>query len=435
VEREDERSPALSEAVRNKLRIVLSVVVAFVALAPVRAAANQQLDLRENWALQSSCKAGALGEVVSTAQFKPEHWYKATIPSTVMAAQVANGEFKDLFYSDNLRKLSPAGDPYGCSWWYRTEFRLPASFAGKQTWLHLNGVNTRANVWLNGHLLAGARDIAGSYRLFELDATPLLTPGGVNVLAIEVFAPSDKDFAINFVDWMPTPPDKNMGLWREVYLTASGPVRLSYPAISTHFPGDSLDRADLTVRTVLNNDTGQPVEGTLRGRFGEVTFEKKLTLAPREARSVVLTSAEFTQLSIAHPELWWPAGLGAQKLHRLTMEFESGGAVSDSQTASFGIREITGELYGDAPRPGEVYDNNGDFVNLKTDMRPFLLRVNRQPILIRGAGWAPEMLLRTSPERLRAELGYVRDMHLNAIRLEGKLEATSSSIWPTRWAF
>jgi len=422
VEREDERSPALSEAVRNKLRIVLSVVVAFVALAPVRAAANQQLDLRENWALQSSCKAGALGEVVSTAQFKPEHWYKATIPSTVMAAQVANGEFKDLFYSDNLRKLSPAGDPYGCSWWYRTEFRLPASFAGKQTWLHLNGVNTRANVWLNGHLLAGARDIAGSYRLFELDATPLLTPGGVNVLAIEVFAPSDKDFAINFVDWMPTPPDKNMGLWREVYLTASGPVRLSYPAISTHFPGDSLDRADLTVRTVLNNDTGQPVEGTLRGRFGEVTFEKKLTLAPREARSVVLTSAEFTQLSIAHPELWWPAGLGAQKLHRLTMEFESGGAVSDSQTASFGIREITGELYGDAPRPGEVYDNNGDFVNLKTDMRPFLLRVNRQPILIRGAGWAPEMLLRTSPERLRAELGYVRDMHLNAIRLEGKLE-------------
>jgi exo-1,4-beta-D-glucosaminidase len=408
--------------VRNKLRIVLSVLVAFVGLAPVRAEANRQLDLRENWALQSSCKSGALGEVVSTAQFRPEHWYKATIPSTVMAAQVANGEFKDLFYSDNLRKLAPAGNPYGCSWWYRTEFRLPADFAGRQAWLHLNGINTKANVWLNGHLLAGARDIAGSYRLFELDATPLLTPGGVNVLAIEVFAPTDKDFAINFVDWTPTPPDKNMGLWREVYLSASGPVRLRAPAVSTHFPGDSLDRADLTVRTVLNNDTGQPVEGTLRGRFGKVTFEKKLTLAPREARSVVLTSAEFPQLRIDHPELWWPAGLGAQKLHRLTMEFESAGAVSDSQTASFGIREITGELYGDAPRLGEVYDNNGDFVNLKTDTRPFLLRVNRQPILIRGAGWAPEMLLRTSPERLRAELGYVRDMHLNAIRLEGKLE-------------
>ena len=422
MEREDERSRALSLAVRKKLRIVLSALVAFVALAPVHAEANRQLDLRENWTLQNSCKAGALGEVVSTAQFKPEHWYKAAIPSTVMAAQVANGEFKDLFFSDNLRKLAPAGNPYGCSWWYRTEFHLPAGFAGKRTWLHLNGINTKANVWLNGHLLAGAGDIAGSYRLFELDATPLLATGGVNVLAIEVFAPTDKDFAINFVDWTPTPPDKDMGLWREVYLTASGPVRLRHPAIGTHFPGESLDRADLTVRTLLNNDTDQPVDGTLRGRFGKVTFEKKLTLAPREARSVVLTSAESPQLRIDHPELWWPAGLGAQKLHRLTMEFESGGAVSDSQTASFGIREITGELYGDAPRPGEVYDNNGDFVNLKTDTRPFLLRVNRQPILIRGAGWAPEMLLRTSSERLRSEFRYVRDMHLNAIRLEGKLE-------------
>ena len=275
--------------------------------------------------------------------------------------------------------------------------------------------------------MAGAGAIAGSYRIFELDATGLVEQDRVNVLAVEVFAPTDKDFAINFVDWTPTPPDKDMGLWREVYLTASGPVRLRYPEVVTHFAGDSLDRAELTVLTELHNDTDRPVEGTLRGRFGGVSWqnvalEKKVTLAPRETRSVALTAVEFPQLKIDHPELWWPAGLGPQKLHRLTMEFESAGAVSDSQSARFGIREISGELYGAAPRMGEVYDNNGDFVQLKTDTRPFLLRVNRQPILIRGAGWAPEMLLRTSVERLRAELGYVRDMHLNAIRLEGKLE-------------
>jgi exo-1,4-beta-D-glucosaminidase len=127
-------------------------------------------------------------------------------------------------------------------------------------------------------------------------------------------------------------------------------------------------------------------------------------------------------LKIDSPELWWPAGLGDQKLHKLSMSFEAGGAVTDSAIASFGIREITGELYGASPRMGEVYDNNGDFTRVKTDTRPFLIRVNRHPVLIRGAGWAPEMLLRTSEERLRAEQGYVRDMHLNAIRLEGKLE-------------
>jgi exo-1,4-beta-D-glucosaminidase len=265
-------------------------------------------------------------------------------------------------------------------------------------------------------------DTAGAYRIFELEATPLLVQEQKNVLAVEVFAPTDKDFGISFVDWMPTPPDKDMGLWREVSLLASGPVRVRYPTVITHFPGNSLRRADLTVRAELYNDTDQPVEGILHGEFEKVSFEKKVMLAPRETRAETFTPEVFAQLKIEDPELWWPAGLGNQKLHMLSMKFESGGDVSDSATASFGIREITGELYGASPRMGEVYDNNGDFTRVKTDMRPFLIRVNRQPVLIRGAGWAPEMLLRTSEERLRAELTYVRDMHLNAIRLEGKLE-------------
>jgi exo-1,4-beta-D-glucosaminidase len=418
-------------ASRNKLRVGWVGLSALLALTPVHAEANRRLDLRENWALQSSCKAGTPGEVVSTTQFAPDNWYKAIIPSTVLAAQVASGEFRDIFYADNLRKLPGTGNtagenPYRCSWWYRTEFEGPQEFAGRRVWLHLNGINTKANVWLNGKQLASTDAIAGSYRIFELEATALLSPVR-NVLAIEVFAPTDRDFGINFVDWTPTPPDKNMGLWREVFLTSSGPVRLRAPAVVTHFPGPSLDRADLSIRAELHNDTDAPVSGVVRGHLSGVSLprtalERPITLAPRETRSVVLSPDEFPQLRIDRPELWWPAGLGAQRLHRLTMEFESGGAVSDSQSASFGIREITGELYGDAPRMGEVYDNNGDFVNLKTDTRPFLLRVNRQPVLIRGAGWAPEMLLRTSAERLRAELGYVRDMHLNAIRLEGKLE-------------
>jgi len=213
-----------------------------------------------------------------------------------------------------------------------------------------------------------------------------------------------------------------MGLWREVYLTASGPVRLRYPTVATHFADDSLARADLTVRAELSNDTDSPVTGTVSGEFDHVSIVKEVTLAPHEKRPVIFTPDEFSQLRIDHPELWWPADLGDQPLHRLVMKFETAGRTSDSQTTNFGIREITGELYGAAPQPGEVFDNNGDFTNIKTDKRPFLLRVNRRPVLIRGGGWCPDMLMRSSPERLRAELGYVRDMHLNAIRLEGKLE-------------
>jgi len=51
-------------------------------------------------------------------------------------------------------------------------------------------------------------------------------------------------------------------------------------------------------------------------------------------------------------------------------------------------------------------------------------KVNGKPILIRGGGWASDMLLRpASRERLEAELRYVREMGLNTIRLEGKLES------------
>src|SRR5262249_59384264 len=58
-----------------------------------------------------------------------------------------------------------------------------------------------------------------------------------------------------------------------------------------------------------------------------------------------------------------------------------------------------------------------------TDNGARLFRVNGKPILIRGAGWAPDMMLRRNPKRLRAELQYVQDMNLNTIRLEGKIES------------
>ena len=53
-----------------------------------------------------------------------------------------------------------------------------------------------------------------------------------------------------------------------------------------------------------------------------------------------------------------------------------------------------------------------------------LFKVNGRPILVRGGGWASDMLLRpASRERLLAEMRYVREMGLNTIRLEGKLES------------
>ena len=75
-------------------------------------------------------------------------------------------------------------------------------------------------------------------------------PGAVNALAVEVDAPLPDDLSITFVDWNPQPPDKSMGLWRDVHLDATGPVAIRFPQVITHLP--AADKAELTVSA----DTG-----------------------------------------------------------------------------------------------------------------------------------------------------------------------------------
>jgi len=399
-------------------------------------AAPPRIELHANWKLQSSCKVEQHGEVISTPAFKPEGWIPATVPTTVVAAQVAAGEFKDAYFGENLRKLPgmdypigknfselpmPKDSAYACSWWYRTEFKLPEDYGGRVVWLHFDGINNRANVWLNGHKIADANDVAGAYRLYEFDVTQFARPNQANVLAVEAFAQTENDLGINFVDWAPMPPDKDMGLWRSVYVAASGPVSLRYPQVVTHFLDDSLRQANLAVMAELHNASGHLVRGVLEGSFADRKFRQSVTLSPGETRSVRFTPEDFAELRVKDPKLWWPAPLGPQNLYALNMRFMIANQISDEQQIRFGIREITAELNGPSPEPGKMYHiGSGKIVD--TDLRPLLIRVNRKKLLIRGAGWAPDLLLRSSPERLQTEFQYVRDMNLNAIRLEGKLE-------------
>jgi len=130
----------------------------------------------------------------------------------------------------------PPDSPYAVSWWYRKEFSLSDGFlgktdlAGKTVWLNFRGINYRANIFLNGKRIADSDQVAGAWRTYEFNVSSAVKPG-TNVLAVQVWAPTGNSLAITFVDWNPAPPDKNMGLWREVYLTTSGAVALRHPAV------------------------------------------------------------------------------------------------------------------------------------------------------------------------------------------------------------
>src|SRR5262249_23637409 len=162
------------------------------------------------------------------------------------------------------------------------EFRVPQAYTNRTVWLHFDGINYRANIWLNGRKLADAQQVAGAYRVYEFDATTLLTPDQGNLFAGAGVGQTATELRINFVDWSPMPADKDMGLWRGVYLTASGAVALRSPQVVTHFSDDSLQRADLTVMAELHNASDHPVQGVLEASFENRSVRQNVSLAAGE---------------------------------------------------------------------------------------------------------------------------------------------------------
>ncbi len=396
-----------------------ALAVAAPAQTSAQAAPSQTLPLREGWTLQSSTKVAGTGETISSASFQTVDWIKADVPTTVVAAQVKSGSLPDPFYGMNLRQYPgvsypigfnfsnipmPPDSPYGVSWWYRKEFALPDTYAGKTVWLNFRGINYRANIFLNGKQIANSNEVAGAWRTYEFNVTSAVK-SGENVLAVQVWAPTENSLAITFVDWNPAPPDKNMGLWREAYLATSGPVALRHPAVFSKVDSPANSAAHLTVTALVKNASDHPIKGTLKGKIENTEFAQPVELAPGESKDVIFSPDHYPQLNLNNPRLWWPAQMGTPNLNELRLAFEVDGAVSDSSHTKFGIREITSEVTEQA-----------------SDRFKRLFKVNGKNILIRGGGWTPDMMMRETPERLADEFRYVQDMGLNTVRLEGKLE-------------
>ena len=378
-------------------------------------ASSSKVLLHSNWTLQSSCQVQAKGEEISKAGFPTAAWHRTQVPTTVVAALVADKTYSDPHYGMNLRSQPgmnyPIGEnfsnlamaensPYRCPWWFRTEFPLPAGSSGKAVWLHFDGINYRANIWLNGQKIADSQEVAGTFRAFEFDISKLAAAGKANALAVEVFAPSETDLAITWVDWNPAPPDKNLGLWRDVYLTTSGDVSLRHPFVNAKLDSNYA-RAAVTISADLRNSSDHPVRGTLRAQIGTVRVSQPVELGASESREVRLAAEQYPQLTMDHPRLWWPYQMGAADLYTAKVSFESGGKISDAAQIEFGVREVVSE---------------------KNERGDRLFKINGRNVLIRGGGWSSDMFLRWQPIRIKQELEYVKDMGLNTIRLEGKLE-------------
>lgn len=363
--------------------------------APIQAGQGQTTTLKDGWTLQAAAKVEADGQALSQPGFQGSGWLPTEVPATVMAALVRNGIHKDPFYDRNLETISP--EPFKKAWWYRTEFAAEPGGPGDHTRLLFEGLNYRADVWLNGKKIADKATLAGTFRTFDLDVTAQLKKG-VNALAVEVYPPQPGEFTMGFVDWNPLPPDRNMGIFREVKLRRSGAVSLEDVFVQSTVNLKTLKEASLAITADLVNRSDRTTTGTLRGDIGSIQFSVPYSLAPGETKVLRFTPETHAALRIRNPRLWWPHNLGEPSLYTLHLVVSEGTHASDQQSVTFGIRQVA------------------DYVNAEGH-RGYL--VNGRKVLIRGGGWVDDLFLREDSKNLEAQFNYVRHMNLNTVRLEG----------------
>jgi exo-1,4-beta-D-glucosaminidase len=351
--------------------------------------------LQKGWQMFSSKDVNEGGETISSLEFDPDFGLSIEVPSTVLHGFRQNNLLPDLFDLGVLEDMDK--EPFQVPWWYRTEFNVDDLEEWDHYQITFEGINYKANVWLNGVKIAGEDLIQGSYGVWNFDISKNVIQGN-NVLAVEIIPPVfGTDVSMGFVDWNPTPADRSMGIWRNVVLNHTGSVSMRHSNVVSKVNKETLDQAEITISTVLTNHSNKNQTVTVSAAFDRINLEKAVELKPNEVREIFFRPSAFDELVMKNPRLWWPNNMGEQALYDLKLEAVVDKKTSDKEELRFGIREIE------------------DFWN-ESGYRGFM--VNGQKVLIRSAGWVDDILLGDTDEKVIAQMKYAKHMNLNSIRLE-----------------
>ncbi|HLY16874.1 MAG TPA: discoidin domain-containing protein [Bryobacteraceae bacterium] len=372
---------------------------------PVRT--DGRLDLAGGqWRIQRDSLVSADGLTISKPSFQDTGWLVATVPGTVLTSYYNAGAIPDPNFGDNQLAISDSF--FYADFWYRNRFPLPAPAPGRHVWLNFDGINWKAEVFLNGAKLGR---IDGGFMRGRFDVTKLVTDKQDNVLAVRVMknatpgAVKEKTFdnpdknggalgadnptyhASVGWDWIPTIRGRNTGIWNNVYLTTNGSVTVDDPSVGSALQKES---ADVAIEVTLRNHDLQPVSGTLHGRFGDISFDEPVSIEASSAHAVKHS------VHLDNPRLWWPNDYGDPNLYPVILRFETADhTVSDAKAFQAGVRQFT-------------YSEEGGALKIWINGRRFIPR---------GGNWGfSESMLRYRAREYDAAVRYHRDMHFNMIR-------------------
>ena len=442
-----------------------------ISLTPV---GNSEWRLSDGWKLIESDMVESGEGSLFSSDYDTSRWYNAIVPGTVLTSLVEEGMYPDPYYG--LNNLAIPDSLSRKEWWYRIEFDCPERNDNSCADLCFEGINYRADVWLNGHKLGR---INGAFSRGIFDVSTLLCKS--NILAVKIYPPNNPGIpheqsakagqghnggvlcldGPTFIssegwDWIPGIRDRNIGIWQPVTLRYTGNVKIGDTHVITDLPLPDTSSADLIIKTAVENRSDKSLNVVLSASLdNKKLLEIPLKMQPREKRKLRLSPKEFEKLHLQNPTLWWPNGYGEQILHHLKLTVHEKSDCLDEQTTSFGIREysyiVSADDANDREHRFEFYPTNDfgsvfpfdfshrrsaadggvvvpSFANgfvpdstkiiTKDTTSPYLvICCNGERIFCRGGNWGmDDGMKRVSRQRLEPALRLHRDQGFNIIR-------------------
>jgi beta-mannosidase len=335
-----------------------------------------------------------LAGVWSLSDESGEYRTSMTLPGDGIDALFKAGAIPDPYFGRN---------EYGLRWICQRDWVARRSFTVERTdqVLVISMLDTVAEVRVNGTLVLASDTMFRSHRV---DVSGVLRPGE-NEVEITFRSPAveaakrqaAQRYFVPFSANNTPIPNGNMlrkpscdfgwdwnialatfGLHGDVHLEPKVASRIAHLVISqAHTPG----RAMVTVEAAVEGE-------------GEVSF----ALCGVTAKAQAVQGKAVTRLTIDNPDLWWPAGQGAQRLHDLCVTLGD-----QVVTRRIGLRQAELVTEKDAAGLG------------------FKVRMNGRDIFAKGANWIPQDALagRINQGDTRGLLQSAVDANMNMLRVWG----------------
>ncbi len=358
-------------------------------------------------------------------QFKEinaDQWNSAKVPGVVHLDLLDNGLIPDPFWRTTEKDLVWIEETH---WVYQTKFDFPHAFDQKEVFLNFAGLDTYAEVFINGILLGETDNM---FRFWKWEVSDKLKKEG-NVLRVIFYSPikkneekldgipyhltagndaSDKKISVYTrkapfqFGWDWGPRMVTCGIWKPVFLTIRPTEEIKQIQFFTRALTD--EKALLSAKIgYWNQNETELTFRVVNKESGQVYAERKRVGDPSIHKTLHLNTAITLDWQIDNPKLWWTHNLGDPHLYQFRIEILKDGVVVDTKEIKYGIRTI--ELVQEKTRKGES----------------FYFKLNGVPVFMKGANYVPPdiFLARTGSDQYLSLLEKAKAANMNMLRVWG----------------